>query len=123
MSIRVNGREKSLSATSCEPSIVEWVPLPSWLAVVMGFVLLDLVIYWQHVFAHRIDWFWKLHRTHHADTDYDLTTGLRFHPLEIIISMLIKALAIFVLGVPVLGAIPAAGEKAAGQARAKEPSS
>jgi sterol desaturase/sphingolipid hydroxylase (fatty acid hydroxylase superfamily) len=85
--------------------ILQAVPLPSWLAVVMGFVLLDLVIYWQHVFAHRIDWFWKLHRTHHADTDYDLTTGLRFHPLEIIISMLIKALAIFVLGVPVLAVL------------------
>jgi sterol desaturase/sphingolipid hydroxylase (fatty acid hydroxylase superfamily) len=79
--------------------------LNSVVAGVLGFLLLDLVIYWQHVFAHRLDWFWRLHRTHHADTDYDLTTGLRFHPLEIFISMLIKMAAIWLLGIPVVAVI------------------
>jgi sterol desaturase/sphingolipid hydroxylase (fatty acid hydroxylase superfamily) len=70
------------------------------IASLIGFVFLDFAIYWQHVLAHKLNWFWKLHRTHHADTDYDLTTGLRFHPLEMIISMLIKIVIIVLLGIP-----------------------
>lgn len=66
----------------------------------IGFIFLDFAIYWQHVIAHKLGWFWKLHRTHHADTDYDLTTGLRFHPLEIILSMLIKIVLVFLVGIP-----------------------
>ena len=75
------------------------------IAIITGFLFLDFAIYWQHVLAHRLDWFWKLHRTHHADTDYDLTTGLRFHPLEIILSMLIKMLVILLLGIPATAVI------------------
>ncbi len=75
------------------------------IATIAGFLLLDFAIYWQHVIAHQLDWFWKLHRTHHADTDYDLTTGLRFHPLEIILSMLIKMLVIVLLGIPATAVI------------------
>jgi sterol desaturase/sphingolipid hydroxylase (fatty acid hydroxylase superfamily) len=71
-----------------------------FIASFIGFVFLDFAIYWQHVVAHKLNWFWKLHRCHHADTDYDLTTGLRFHPLEIIISMLIKIGLILLTGIP-----------------------
>ena len=80
--------------------MMNWLGIPSAVSLITGFILLDFAIYWQHVIAHRWNWFWKLHRTHHADTDYDLTTGLRFHPLEIILSMLIKMLVITLLGIP-----------------------
>ena len=85
--------------------LMNWLGLNPALAIITGFILLDFAIYWQHVVAHRLDWFWKLHRTHHADTDYDLTTGLRFHPLEIILSMLIKILVITLLGIPATAVI------------------
>jgi sterol desaturase/sphingolipid hydroxylase (fatty acid hydroxylase superfamily) len=75
------------------------------IATITGFLFLDFAIYWQHVLAHQLEWFWKLHRTHHADTDYDLTTGLRFHPLEMILSMLIKMLVILLLGIPATAVI------------------
>ena len=79
--------------------------VPYVLASIGGFILLDFTIYWQHVVAHRLNWFWRLHRTHHADTDFDLTTGLRFHPLEILLSMLIKAIAIALFGIPVIAVL------------------
>jgi sterol desaturase/sphingolipid hydroxylase (fatty acid hydroxylase superfamily) len=65
-----------------------------------GFVALDFVIYVQHVVFHRVPWLWRLHRLHHADLDLDVTTGLRFHPIEILISFAVKAAAIAALGVP-----------------------
>ncbi len=73
--------------------------LPDWLALIASLLLLDLVIYTQHVLFHKIPLLWRLHRMHHSDTDIDVTTALRFHPLEIVISMLIKLAAITVLGV------------------------
>ncbi len=79
-------------------NVVGW---PAEISFIIGFLFLDFAIYWQHVLAHRLQWFWRLHRTHHADTDYDLTTGLRFHPLEMILSMLIKMAIIALLGIPV----------------------
>lgn len=74
------------------------VQLPHWLELLLALVLLDFVIWLQHVMAHSIPLFWRLHRVHHADPDFDLTTGARFHPLEILISMLIKFLAIVLIG-------------------------
>ncbi|WP_029134790.1 sterol desaturase family protein [Sedimenticola selenatireducens] len=79
--------------------------LPDLLTVVIAVVALDFVIWLQHVMVHAIPLFWRLHRVHHADLDYDLTTGARFHPLEIILSMLIKFAAILVLGPPVLAVV------------------
>ncbi len=81
--------------------IMNWLGFSIFFASLAGFILLDCLVYWQHVLSHRLDWFWRLHRTHHADTDYDLTTGLRFHPFELIISMLIKISFIFLLGIPI----------------------
>lgn len=74
--------------------------LPSWLDIVVGIVVLDLVIYLQHVIFHAIPILWRLHMVHHADLDYDLTTGLRFHPIEIVLSMCIKLSMIVVIGPP-----------------------
>lgn len=72
--------------------------LPDWLDLLMGVVLLDFAVYVQHVMFHAIPAFWRLHMMHHADLDFDLTTGLRFHPIEIIISMAIKLSAVAALG-------------------------
>ena len=76
--------------------------VPAWLAVPVAVIALDFVIWLQHVMVHAIPALWRLHRVHHADPDYDVTTGSRFHPLEIILSMLIKFAAIALLGPPVV---------------------
>jgi sterol desaturase/sphingolipid hydroxylase (fatty acid hydroxylase superfamily) len=73
---------------------------PVWAAIAAGVVLLDLAIYLQHVMFHAVPALWRLHRMHHADLDIDVTTGARFHPVEIVLSMLIKFAAIAALGVP-----------------------
>jgi sterol desaturase/sphingolipid hydroxylase (fatty acid hydroxylase superfamily) len=80
-------------------------PLPPLLALVFAVVALDLVIWLQHVMVHAVPALWRLHRVHHADLDYDLTTGARFHPLEILLSMLIKFAAILVIGPPVAAVV------------------
>jgi sterol desaturase/sphingolipid hydroxylase (fatty acid hydroxylase superfamily) len=71
-----------------------------WLKILLSFVILDFIIYLQHVMFHHSRILWRLHRMHHTDLDLDVTSGNRFHPLEIIISMLIKMAAVVLLGVP-----------------------
>lgn len=75
--------------------------VPLWMSMPVSVVLLDFVIYLQHVMFHAVPLLWRLHRVHHADLDIDVTTGTRFHPIEIVLSMLIKAAVILVLGPPV----------------------
>ena len=82
-----------------------YVQLPSFAAVAISIVVMDFVIYFQHILMHAIPALWRLHRVHHADLDYDFTTGVRFHPLEIIVSMLIKFSAILILGPPVIAVL------------------
>lgn len=77
--------------------------VPYWVAVLVSVAVLDCVIYVQHVMFHAIPALWRLHLVHHADLDIDVTTGIRFHPFEIVISVLIKLAAVSVLGPPVLG--------------------
>lgn len=72
--------------------------MPGWLEVVTGVLILDLIIYLQHLMVHTVPAFWKFHMMHHADLDFDLTTGLRFHPVEIYLSMGIKMAAVAVFG-------------------------
>lgn len=81
---------------------VEW---PFWVELVITVIVLDFVVYMQHLMFHAVPILWRLHMMHHADLDIDLTTGTRFHPLEIIISLSIKAGAIIVLGAPPVGVI------------------
>ena len=80
-------------------------PLPAWLVVTASVVLLDLAIYLQHVLFHAVPFLWRLHRMHHADLDVDVTTGARFHPFEIVLSMLLKFGVIVTLGAPPLGVL------------------
>ena len=77
--------------------MVEW---PDWVTFVVAIVLLDLAIYFQHVLFHAVPTLWRLHRMHHADVDVDVTNGLRFHPIEILLSALIKMGVIAALGTP-----------------------
>ena len=72
--------------------------LPNWIEAVLSILALDLLIYWQHVVFHRVPLLWRVHRVHHTDLDFDVTTGVRFHPVEILLSMIIKILAVIILG-------------------------
>ena len=74
-------------------------------AVTLSVILLDCAIYWQHRLMHKIPLLWRMHRVHHADPEFDVTTGLRFHPFEIAISMIYKTLIIALLGAPVLAVL------------------
>ena len=85
--------------------LLNYYPLPLILAIIISVVAMDFIIYLQHVLVHAVPALWRLHRVHHADLDYDVTTGARFHPIEIILSMLIKFATIVVLGPPVVAVI------------------
>jgi len=81
------------------------VALPRWAVIVASVVVLDLAIYLQHVMFHAVPLFWRLHRMHHADLEFDVTTGARFHPIEILLSMGIKLAAIAALGASAVGVL------------------
>ncbi len=85
--------------------LLNLLALPGWLAVAAGVLLLDLAIYAQHYFFHKIDFFWRIHRMHHTDLDFDVTTGVRFHPIEIVISMIIKFGVVAIIGAPALAVV------------------
>lgn len=80
-------------------------PLPLWVKVAFGVILLDGVIYLQHVMFHAVPVLWRVHMMHHADLDFDFTTGGRFHPVEILLSMGIKTAAVAALGPPPLAVL------------------
>ncbi len=81
------------------------IPVPPGLAMFASLVLLDLAIYLQHVMFHAVPALWRVHRMHHADLDFDVTTGARFHPIEIVLSMLFKFGVVAALGTPALAVL------------------
>ncbi|MDE0459932.1 MAG: sterol desaturase family protein [Chromatiales bacterium] len=83
-------------------NVLAW---PMWVEVLLAVIVLDLVIYWQHAMFHAVPGLWRLHMVHHADLDIDVTTGVRFHPFEILLSMAIKMAAITALGAAPLAVI------------------
>lgn len=85
--------------------ILNLVELPFWLEALLAIVVLDLVIYLQHVLFHALPALWRLHRMHHADLDFDVTTGSRFHPVEIIVSVAIKMAAVALIGPPAVAVL------------------
>lgn len=85
--------------------LLNTVALPGWLKIAFALVFLDLVIYLQHVLFHYLPLLWRLHRMHHTDLDIDVTTGNRFHPLEIMISLLIKLAAVAAIGAPAIAVV------------------
>ena len=95
----------ALTAYAQSWGLLGLVGLPFWAEVLLAFLILDLTIYLQHMMFHHVPVLWRLHRMHHSDTDFDLSTGLRFHPLEIIASMAIKLVAVAVIGAPALAVL------------------
>jgi sterol desaturase/sphingolipid hydroxylase (fatty acid hydroxylase superfamily) len=85
--------------------LVNALGLPVWVAVPLAIVLLDLAVYFQHVTFHAVPTLWRLHRVHHADLDFDVTTGTRFHPIEILISTGIKCAAVAAIGAPAVAVL------------------
>ena len=88
-----------------EMGLINLYEIPTIFAVFITVVAMDLVIYLQHVMVHAIPVLWRLHRVHHADLDYDVTTGSRFHPIEIVLSACLKIFSIALLGTPVIAVI------------------
>ena len=85
--------------------LFNYIETPLWMAVLVSVVVMDFFIWLQHVMVHAVPVLWRLHRVHHADLDYDVTTGARFHTLEILLSMLIKFAVILLLGPPLVAVI------------------
>ncbi len=81
------------------------IDIPSWIGLVLSVLILDLAVYLQHVAFHAVPLFWRLHMVHHADLDIDVTTGSRFHTIEILLSFGIKAVAILLIGAPAVGVV------------------
>ncbi|MDA7946820.1 MAG: sterol desaturase family protein [Hyphomicrobiaceae bacterium] len=78
--------------------LLNWLDMSAWIALPVAIILLDLAIYGQHVASHKIPLLWRLHKVHHADVEFDVTTAVRFHPVEIALSMLWKILVVLALG-------------------------
>jgi sterol desaturase/sphingolipid hydroxylase (fatty acid hydroxylase superfamily) len=85
--------------------LFQTVEAPAWLVVIASVILLDLAIYLQHVLFHAVPVLWRPHRMHHADLEFDVTTGVRFHPIEILLSMAIKLGVVAALGTPAVGVL------------------
>ena len=85
--------------------LLRLLALPTWLGIGVAVVLLDLAIYFQHVMFHAVPALWRLHRVHHTDLDFDITTGTRFHPVEILVSTGIKCAAVAAIGAPALAVL------------------
>nr|VFJ74777.1 MAG: Sterol desaturase/sphingolipid hydroxylase, fatty acid hydroxylase superfamily [Candidatus Kentron sp. FW] len=95
----------ALSAEQSGWGLFNLLAIPGWLAVTLSVLILDLTIYLQHILMHAVPALWRLHRMHHTDPECDVTTGIRFHPIEIIISMLIKLTVVGTLGAPALAVL------------------
>jgi len=85
--------------------LLNHLPVPRWAAVLASVILLDLAIYLQHVMFHAVPALWRVHRMHHADLHFDVTTGVRFHPIEIVLSMLFKLGLVAALGALAMGVL------------------
>jgi sterol desaturase/sphingolipid hydroxylase (fatty acid hydroxylase superfamily) len=88
----------ALFASNRAVGLLNWAPLPKWTGVAVTILGLDAAVYFQHVMFHAVPTLWRLHRVHHADLGFDATTGLRFHPIEIFLSLAVKAAVIVLLG-------------------------
>ena len=76
-----------------------------WFAIVIFLIIFDFTIYFQHRLFHAVPLLWRFHRMHHSDVDYDLTTGIRFHPISIVLSSIIKIALILIMGAPVFAVL------------------
>ena len=81
------------------------VHVETWIVVVVCVIFMDFAVYWQHVATHKIPLLWRMHKVHHTDHDMDVTTAIRFHPLELVLSLLFKALLVVLLGAPIVAVL------------------
>ncbi|WP_298568967.1 sterol desaturase family protein [uncultured Aliiroseovarius sp.] len=95
----------ALDAAAQGWGLFNMITLSVWVEVIAAMVILDLAIWAQHLVFHKVPVLWRLHRVHHADRDFDVTTALRFHPVEIAASMIIKIGVVYLIGAPALGVI------------------
>lgn len=95
----------ALAAEAHGFGLLQALAVPRWLAVPVSIVVLDFAVWAQHVLFHAVPLFWRLHRVHHADTEVDATTGVRFHPIEILLSMGLKMAVVAALGAPAEGVV------------------
>jgi len=95
----------AIDAVNNQWGLLNLFVLPQWLAIVLTLLVLDAVIYFQHRIAHRWKWLWRLHQVHHTDLDFDASTAVRFHPLEIMFSLLVKVACVYALGANPLAVI------------------
>ena len=95
----------ALAAQQRASGLLNRIPMPGAIALVIAVIVLDLAIYLQHRVFHAVPLLWRIHRMHHADLDFDATTGLRFHPLEIVISMLVKIGVVLAIGASVMAVV------------------
>ncbi len=102
VALRLMGPIAALAAASYAAQhhigLFNWTDWPAWLEFILALILFDLAIYGQHIATHKIPLLWALHKVHHADRDIDVTTAIRFHPVEIILSMLYKSVLALLLG-------------------------
>lgn len=85
--------------------LLNYLNMPAWFGILVAVVTLDLAIYLQHVLFHAVPALWRVHRMHHADLEFDVSTGVRFHPIEIVLSVFIKLGVVVALGLPALGVL------------------
>ena len=94
-----------LWAQNIQTGVFHSLSLPYWLEFLLSLLIFDLLIYWQHRIFHEVPLFWRLHKVHHTDLEMETTTALRFHPLEIALSLGIKMIAIMLIGPPALAVV------------------
>lgn len=97
--------QAAVTALQYQIGVFHQIDAPLVVAGFISIILLDMAIWFQHLVMHKVDLLWHLHRVHHADRDIDVTTGIRFHPIEMALSMLWKVAVVFFLGVPVVAII------------------
>ncbi|MGK0272036.1 MAG: sterol desaturase/sphingolipid hydroxylase (fatty acid hydroxylase superfamily) [Cocleimonas sp.] len=95
----------ALYATQNSLGLFNVIELPMWIVILFSLLILDLIIYFQHRIFHVIPLFWRLHRMHHTDIEFDFTTAIRFHPIEIMLSILLKLIVVLLLGAPAIAVL------------------
>ena len=80
--------------------LFHWTTMPLWIVLPLSIMMFDWAIWLQHLITHKVHFLWRLHRVHHSDIDFDISTGIRFHPMEILLSLIYKATFILLLGLP-----------------------
>ena len=88
----------ALIAAERDFGLLNIISVPMFLSVILTIIIFDLLIYIQHIIFHKLSFLWRIHRVHHTDLEFDVTTAIRFHPLEIILSMFYKLIAVYLIG-------------------------